>query len=990
MPRLRILNATEREAYDRPPRFDGAGRRHAFEMPASLIEQAGSVQDPGQRIGFLVSAAYFSNARRFFSPRDYHERDVAHAARRLRLSTELFDPDRYAARARQRHELAILRAHGTRRFDRGSEAELITDIEAMVAAHLRPKLVFWRCLDLLTQRRVQLPREHRLSALIAAAMARRKQQLVARVEQLLTPELRAALDGLFTPADTGTRGAVPSPRARLTLLKRLTQSTGAKDVRGRVANLVEIKAIHDQLRDVLAVLGLGRDGIGHFAGSVIRGRVSQLHQRSDPDRHLHAIAFVAHQFARLQDNLVDTLLASVQAHLNACQREHKERCYLERRERDHRLAGLVEIIDRSVLGVIERVAAIAHEAGASDADKLARIRSLLSIEGGGYGDGSSVSELRDTLAAGMLEADYDAVLESRSVKLQNKVSPILRAITLRGDATSSDLLAAVEHFRRRDGATGPGAPQAFLDADERRAVVQDGRVARVSLYKVFLFAHVARAIKAGTLNLEFSTKYRPLDDYLIDRERWDRERDTLLERAGLGDLADAAQVLAELDDALHRQYLLTNGRIADGANPGFRRSARHRFTIATPKKDEDTDEADLEPLWSLLPRRHIVPLPELLATVNRHAGFSAECRPWQHTRQHAIRDRAIYAAVMGLGCGIGVRRMARIAQGVSEAEIDRAVSWHLSLDNVQAANDRIIRLAAGLDLPQVYRRDPERLHTASDGQKFAVRKASLNANHSFKYFGKGQGVSAYTFIDERQLLWHSVVISAAERESAYVIDGLMRNDVVRSDIHSTDSHGYAEAIFAVTHLLGISYAPRIKNLGDQTLYGFRSRRGTDRSRWSIVPDKSVREDLVIARWDDVLRLIATIKLKEATASDIFRRLNSYAKQHELYRALKAFGQIIKTLFVARATSTRSPCGRRSSSSSAASSWPTASPAMSPQAPRASSSRPTRTSRRSPRAATASSRTPSSAGTTCTSSTGSGPSAIRSRSRTSSTPSATTP
>ena len=70
------------------------------------------------------------------------------------------------------------------------------------------------------------------------------------------------------------------------------------------------------------------------------------------------------------------------------------------------------------------------------------------------------------------------------------------------------------------------------------------------------------------------------------------------------------------------------------------------------------------------PRRHVVPLPEVLATVNRHAGFSAECRPWQHTRQHAIgarsgRSGAIYAAVMGLGCGIGVRRMARIARSAS-------------------------------------------------------------------------------------------------------------------------------------------------------------------------------------------------------------------------------------------------------------------------------------------------------------------------------------
>jgi hypothetical protein len=30
----------------------------------------------------------------------------------------------------------------------------------------------------------------------------------------------------------------------------------------------------------------------------------------------------------------------------------------------------------------------------------------------------------------------------------------------------------------------------------------------------------------------------------------------------------------------------------------------------------------------------------------------------------------------------------------------------------------------------------------------------------------------------------SLMISAADRESAYVIDGLMHNDVVKSDIHS--------------------------------------------------------------------------------------------------------------------------------------------------------------------------------------------------------------
>ena len=269
--------------------MNAAERRRAFDLPASLIELAGTVQNPAQRIGLLVSAAYFGVAKRFFVPRHYRERDVAHAARRLRLPPDVFEASQHPARARQRHELAILEAHGMRRFDRASETELTVDIDAMAATHLRPKLIFLRCLDLLGQRRVQLPSEHRLTALVASAMARRKRQLIERVEQVLTPELGGVLDGLLAsggePQDPG-EGRSGGKRARLTLLRRLTQSTGPKDVRSRVAHLLEVRAIHDRLRDVLPAIGLGREGIAYFAGGVLRARLSQLHQRSDPDRHL--------------------------------------------------------------------------------------------------------------------------------------------------------------------------------------------------------------------------------------------------------------------------------------------------------------------------------------------------------------------------------------------------------------------------------------------------------------------------------------------------------------------------------------------------------------------------------------------------------------------------------------------------------------------------------------------------------------------------------
>src|SRR5580692_8899590 len=129
----------------------------------------------------------------------------------------------------------------------------------------------------------------------------------------------------------------------------------------------------------------------------------------------------------------------------------------------------------------------------------------------------------------------------------------------------------------------------------------------------------------------------------------------------------------------------------------------------------------------------------------------------------------------------------------------------------------------------------------------------------------------------------------------------MHNEVVKSDIHSTDAFGFSEMVFAVSHLLGVSYAPRFKNFPRQRLYIFKSHkgsdRGSDRSAWKIKPAGYADDEIVIQQWDEILRLIATIKLKEVTASDLFRRLNSYSKQHALYRALKAFGQMPKSLFI---------------------------------------------------------------------------------------------
>ena len=67
------------------------------------------------------------------------------------------------------------------------------------------------------------------------------------------------------------------------------------------------RGLYDQLSPTLQSLALMPGWMRYYAESVLRSEIFQLTRRDDPDRYLHLIAFIAHQFYRLQDNLVEVL-----------------------------------------------------------------------------------------------------------------------------------------------------------------------------------------------------------------------------------------------------------------------------------------------------------------------------------------------------------------------------------------------------------------------------------------------------------------------------------------------------------------------------------------------------------------------------------------------------------------------------------------------------------------------------------------------------------
>jgi TnpA family transposase len=719
-------------------------------------------------------------------------------------------------------------------------------------------------------------------------MAEYKSAMNCAIKNSITLECRAILNSLFSQSPE-------SQRYRLTLLKKPSQTAMPVKIKNSLADLSLLAELHGYVAPILQQLSLSTEGIRYFSASVIKTKTTHLLRREQADVDLHLIAFIAHQYYRLQDNLVDVFLSAVKGAENNANREHRDWCYDNRKETS---SGLVEQIDQlkvGIAGTFEAIRALITDKTLADAKKLERIGCLVSATAASSSTFQKLGKIRDGLTYSSREdSNYYDILEQRSIRLQNRVGGILKVLAFQDEDKEMALMDAIGHFVKKDGAITGVAPLGFLSASESHAVTT-GNKFKVSLYKVFLFQHVAGALKSGSLNLLYSHKYRSLDSYLIGKERWQLEKNALLERAGMACFSDPKPLLQELEPKLLAQFTATNRNIHSGSNPYIKLRKNGDFCVNTPKQEEHLTE----PLAPFLPVRHFVPLTEILATVNWQTKFSDELQHWQQQYNRDKPIRTLFAGLIGLGCAIGIRKMARISNQIGEEELENTVNWHFSLDNMQAANDCVLGYMDNMELPNIYRRSPDSLHTASDGQKFEVSVDSLNANYSFKYFGKGQGVSAYTFIDERNLLWHSLVFSAAERESAYVIDGLMRNDVVKSDIHSTDTHGYSEVIFAVTHLLGFSFAPRIKNLKKQSLYMFKAANDKEHKDWAIKPAKAIDVALIEEHWDDILRLITTVKLKENTASEIFRRLNSYSKQHRLYAALKAFGRIIKSLFIMR-------------------------------------------------------------------------------------------
>lgn len=886
---IKILPPRNINLFDNPPVFTGEQRKQMFTAQNWVLKLLETFTSPTNKIGFILQLGYFRAVNKFYTNKKYHKKDIEFVARNLKINSNEISITEYKDRTFLRHQEIILEKIGFKKFTPEIKKELVTEAELLTSRQQKPRLIFMSLVDFLQTKKIQVPNFYTLAEIITESLNNYENKLVQIINESLSKDEADLMDDLLEKEDSETVS-----RYTLTALKSHSHSIRAGKIKENIEDYEYLEMLFQKIYPVLDRLQLTPKMIKYYADVVCRSQVFQISRR-DNNRYLYLIAFIVNSFYELNDMLVLKVNKAVQQSKNSGEKEEKDLLFENRLSRAKIMKNVASGLSqqKQALSLIKK---IMFDPSSSPETKIeAAIRILeQDIEKEKKID-EDLALIDDEISRISNNADYYDTLEAKSRKLQKKVSEIIKHFKFDEKTSNTDLLDTIEYFTKKDGKIDTNAPLDIFDAKELKVLFDKKKKIRISLYKILLFIKISHGIRSGILNLMHSYDYRAFENYLIPLNAWEDKKQNFLERSGLSEFEQWDNVEQGLKKSLKSQYKITNQNIENKENDYIKIDKNGKLILSRYKAQEAPED-----ILELFPQNKYISIYEILSTINKMTGYLDS---FEHVGQKYGRDLpdhiTIIAGIIGYGCNIGINKIAKLSKDINANKLMNAIKMRFILDNIQNANNKVLKLMGEFEISRLFKKHKNKTHTASDGQKFISRVDSVYANKSFKYFGMNDGLVVNSFIDDTYRLFYSTVINPAEREAAYTIDGLLHNEVVQSDIHSTDTHGYNEIIFAVTHLLGISFAPRIADFKKQYLYSFDYVSNVKRLGYKVVPRRKINTKLIRDNWDGILRLIATIKTKEVNASQLFRRLSSYSREHPLYRALKEFGKIIKTLFLLR-------------------------------------------------------------------------------------------
>ncbi len=896
MSRLQILSAEEKRRYETPPRIIAKDRLLVFSIPEALQSVVNSLRSLEAKVGFIIQLGYFQVSGRFYPINEFRTPDITFVARSLGAgaSKVRFSEAVYSRRVAAHHRGLILKALGWNPYHGTHRDKIEVYAQWCARLQIKPEEILSRLIQSCWENHIELPGYHTFEILITRVLGSFEKDIVRKLASAMGEKEFQLVDRLLAKGKTeADHEATPDIEKLLVALQNAPHSSSPHGIKESVRQYEWLLSCRATCIPTLEAVGLSDSAIRYFAEWVRKAPLHQLQQIKEREKVLlHVSCYVFDEIKLRSDMLVDILLKVVHRLKATVDARLKDEDVKKRLERDKELR-LITKSHVSSVQALNKVRDTASRKGLSDRQKVEKITEITEAYFSKKTNATEtyLKEVERKINREVRERFVFVILSELETKLSLRVKRIVLALHFDFAYCDKTLADAVIDFQEAQGAVSETSPVAFLSETEREAVLSEKKF-NPALYRVLLYRHLAQAIKAGKISVPDSNNYRSLDALLIPQEQWSQEKETLLDAAGLGRFKDVEAVLQNHKDTLSLKYKEVNERIQSGENKDIRKTAKGLNTVVTPRLERQGNRF----IANLLADTHI-PVFEVLQHIDHTTQFSGYLK---HFAQKRIKSRpsqvSKLAAVLASGCNIHPGRLVKISKGISESSLLNTTNWYLSPENLDAANRVILDATSRLPLSKIYQAKAAEQHTASDGRKVGVSLESLQARYSFKYYGRGKGVSVYSYIDAKQQTFHINIIDPSRREASYVVEGLVGN-IGKNAVHSTDTHGFSEAVFAIMDLLGIYFAPRFARLGGQSMYTLSASEYPCTNEYRLQPKGVISGRKIVEQWDEVLRFVATIALERCSASRLFNRLNSYSSDHPLYRAFKEYGRIIKSLYI---------------------------------------------------------------------------------------------
>ena len=310
-----------------------------------------------------------------------------------------------------------------------------------------------------------------------------------------------------------------------------------------------------------------------------------------------------------------------------------------------------------------------------------------------------------------------------------------------------------------------------------------------------------------------------------------------------------------------------------------------KLLLNIPKKlnfatDISVDEKSIfsDKIYSYFPK---ISMTEILYEVNSWTGVLEHIKENTNSSE---KQKALVATLMSNGHNIGFSKMS-ISSSIDESTLRRTSEYYFNNEALSKAQKNLVNYHHSLDIVKNWGNGE---NSSSDGMRVPINSKTIYADYNAHYGNKGGGI--YRHVSDQYTPFYVQMLEG--RDSNHVLDGLLYHE---SELqiygHSTDTAGYTEQMFALTYLLGFNFKPRIKNLEQQQLYAFENIEIDNRKI------KKINEKIILENYNEILRMIESIKCGKVKASLILNKINSYNRDNGVAKGLKEIGRILKTKYI---------------------------------------------------------------------------------------------